>query len=151
MATSYDLISARSSVQALSPTSSLPVEVLTIRTKPSGVMAEMWLAKAAFDAGTTGPILTTLAQSIETIIRDGKAIGGSPTTILDGNGLQQSYVTFVVAYTPPGGTAGQITTDVDVPVGLLSAGFDFQEFSTINEAEKIVDDAYANLVAAANG
>lgn len=151
MATSYDLIGSRELVQVLSPTSTIPVQVCTIRTKPSGVVADLWVLKETFDSGQAGPQLTTFADNIETIIGQGKATGGSPFTDLDGSGLQEVFVSFTVAYAPPGAAAGPITTDVNVPVGLLSESDAEIGRSLLTQAEAMIEDGWNNLVAAANG
>lgn len=151
MADNYDLISSRPLVRVLSPTSVIPIQVCSIRTKPSGVIADTWVDRAVFDKGAAGPVLTAFAANIETIIGQGKATGGSPSTALDASGLQQAYVDFTVAYTPPSGIAGPITTDVLVPIGLLNGDDTGRSDSPLALAESLIDDAYDSLVAAANG
>lgn len=151
MATSYTLIGNAPTIQVVSPTVSYAVEVATIQTIPSGVIASLPVMKEEFDAGTAGPQLTDFANAIETIISQGKAIGGTGTTNLDANGLEEYFVTFTVAYNPTGAPIGAVTTDVDVRIGLLN--FTDGAIGAAAEAQVValIDDAYNNLVSLSKG
>lgn len=149
MATSYDLIGSRPLVQVLSATAVIPVQVCTIRTKPSGVIADLWVSETSFKADGAAEQLAAFADNIETIIGQGKAVGGTGTTTLDNNGLQAVFVTFTVAYVPPAGDTASITTDVDVPVGLLSSDDPAISRTFMQQAEAMIDDAWNNLASAA--
>lgn len=148
---SYLLVGSDSIVQVLSPTVSEDMQAATIQTIPTGIIATTLLAKADFDAGTAGPLLTDFADAIEVVVSQGKAVGGSGTTSLDASGLQQFFVTFEVAYNPPSAPSGTVTADVDVPVGLLSMEEVPEQGSLVGEAEALVNKAYNNLVKLSEG
>ena len=150
-ATSYHLIGSASIVQVLSPTVVVDQQAVTIQTIPSGVIATTLVDEVFFQAGTAGPIIKDFADSIESVMRNGKATGGTGTTALDASGLMAYFVTFTVAYNPPGSPAGTVTTDADVPVTLLTGADSAQGYVNIAQANAIIDAAYANLVALSNG
>jgi len=143
---SYILIGSASVVQVLSPKVTQDTVVATIQTVPSGIIVAMPVPQESFDAGDAGPILSTLADGIEAIIGQGKAIGGSGTSALAPSGLTEYFVTFEVGYNPPGAPSGTVTADVNVPVGLLAEGVSVGGYSSLAAAEAIIDKAYQNLV-----
>lgn len=151
MPTHYDLIGTQSSIQVLSATLVQPIVVATIATKPSAVVASYWIDKITYDAGEGPALLTTFAENVESIISTGKAIGGSGNQTVEPNGLLKQWVTFVVAYTPTGSTTGPLTVDVDVPVSDLGGITEFGANYGLQDAEKLIDDAYAQLVKLAGG
>ncbi len=79
------------------------------------------------------------------------AIGGTGTSSLDGSGLLEYFVTFTVSYDPPGVVAGDLTADVDVPIGLLSSADAEIGRTLVEQAEALVDDTYTSLVSMTNG
>jgi hypothetical protein len=151
MATYYDALSSQSSIQVLSPTVTLPVVNTVLRTKPHGVIFEYWLAKADFDAGTAGGLLEQVASDVEQIMAGEPVIAGVGGAQLDSSGLLAQYITFTVAYTPPGSTTGPLTADVDVPVtdfgqdvlGGVNAG--------LEDAAAKIQAVYAHLQSVAAG
>jgi hypothetical protein len=148
---SYTLIGNASIVQVLGPKVAADKEAATIQTRPTGIIATLLVDQTAFEDGTAGAFLTDFADSIEAIIAGGKAVGGSGSSSLDASNLQQYFVTFEVAYNPPGAPLGAVTTDVDVPVGLLSKITTVGGQSQIGQAEAMIDKAYSNLVSLAGG
>ncbi len=142
----YILIGNSSIVQVLGPKVSAEMEEVTIKTVPTGITAATLVSRDAFDAGTAAPTLEAFASSIEAIIGQGKAVGGSGTTELDANGLQQYFVTFEVGYNPPGAPPGTVTVDVDVPDGLLTSEDAQVGRVVFAQAVAMIDKAYDNLV-----
>lgn len=151
MAATWNPVTSQSSVQVTGPTSSQAVELVTIQTIPTGVIATIPVMKKEFDDNTAGPLLTTFADNIEAVISQGKAIGGTGTSSLDGSGLIEYFVTFTVSYDPPGVVAGDLTADVDVPIGLLSSADAEIGRTLVEQAEALVDDTYTSLVSMTNG
>lgn len=148
---SYSLWGSASIVQVLSPTVSEDMVQVTIETNPSGVFATTLVSQVSFNTNQAADQLTAFADAIEAIMSQGKAVGGTPSSKLDANGLQAFYVTFTVAYNPPNGPQGTITADVDVPVGLLDQA-DAEIGRTLQgEAEALIDAAYNSLVSMAGG
>lgn len=147
----YTLIGSASTVQVLSPTLSQDAVLATIQTVKTGVIATMAVSQVAFNNNGAAEELTALADSIDTIIGQGKAVGGTGTSSLDSNGLQQYFVTFTVAYNPPGAPSGQVTVDADVPVTLMSQSDAAIGETLLNEAEAIVNNSYQNLVNMSQG
>lgn len=148
---SYILIGSADIVQVLSPQVKAETVVASIQTVPTGIIAAFPVDKTAFDDGTASTFLTDFADSIEAIIAGGKAVGGSGTSELGASRLQDYFVTFEVAYNPPGAPPGNVTTDVDVPVGLLSQLETFGGQTQIGQAEALIDAAYNSLVALSGG
>lgn len=123
----------------------------TISTIPSGVVASKPVSRTAFDDNLAAPALTGFADAIEAVMSQGKAVGGTGTSDLDTNGLTEYFVTFTVGYDPPGAPPGQVTVDVDVPVGLLDLEDAEIGQTLLGEAEAKVDAAYNSLVSMAGG
>lgn len=147
----YILVGSNSIVQVLTPTVSEDMVSCTIQTNPTGIVATTLVSQIAFDSNQAAPELTTFADNIEAVIGQGKAVGGSGSQSLDPSGLLAYFVTFTVGYDPPGAPTGTVTVDVDVPVGLLGSGDALIGQTLLGEAEKLVDDAYASLVAMSKG
>lgn len=148
---SYTLMGSTSTVQVLSQTSTQDAVVATISTIPSGVVASKPVSRTAFDDNKAAEALTAFAEAIEAVMSQGKAVGGTGTSDLDSSGLTEYFVTFTVGYNPPGAPPGQVTVDVDVPVGLLDLE-DAEIGSTLlGEAEAKVNAAYNSLVSMAGG
>lgn len=151
MATAYNPVGSYSSVQTLGPNAAQNVEVVTIQTIPSNVIATIPVVKAEFDDGTAGPLLTSFAENIEEIMGQGKAISGAPKSELDNSGLTEYYVTFTVAYNATGIPTNSLTADVDVPIGLLSSSDALIGRTLVGEAETLIDETYTNLEKMAAG
>lgn len=151
MATNYDALATQTSIQVLSPTVVLDAIDTTLRTKPSGVIFDYWLAKADFDAGTAGTLLEQVAGGVEHIMSTEPVIGGYGTSQLDKTGLLAQFVTFTVAYTVPGSISGPLTVDVDVPVTDFGQDAIAGENFGLADASALIQAAYANLQAVANG
>lgn len=123
----------------------------TIQTIPSGVIAYKPVSRTSFDANQAAEQLTGFADAIEAVMSQGKAVGGVGTSNLDSNGLTEYFVTFTVGYNPPGAPTGQVTVDVDVPVGLLDLEDAEIGQTLLGEAEALVNQAYTNLVNMSKG
>lgn len=148
---SYALKYSTSTIQVTGPTTSQEAVVATIQTSPSAVIASIAVSRVSFDDNGAAETLTALADNIEAIMAQGKAISGVGTSDLDDSGLTEYFVTFTVSYTPTGSQPGDITVDVDVPVNLLSVSDPAINEPLLAEAEKMIDDAYNSLVSMAGG
>lgn len=148
---SYTLIGNNSIVQVLSPTVSEDMEAATIQTIPTGIIATALVSQTSFKNNQAAESLTAFADNIETIIGQGKAVGGSGTSDLEVSGLQAYFVTFTVGYNPPGAPTGTVTTDVDVPVNILLVDDPALNETLLGEAEAMIDKAYNSLVAMSQG
>ena len=151
MAANYDLGPTASSVQVLSPTLVQPIVDCPIRTKPSGVILNYWIDKATWDAGLGPALLENVAAGVEHIMSSQPVIGAAGSQQLDANGLLSQFVTFIVAYTPPGSTLGAATLDVDVPIGDFGQDAIAGENFGLNDAEARIQAGYQGLVNLANG
>jgi len=148
---SYVLIGSSSVVQVLSTTVAQQSVVATIQTIPSNVVAATAVSQTSFDANAAAETLTALADNIEAIIAQGKAIGGTGTSDLDASGLTVYYVTFTVGYNPPNAPTGTVTVDVDVPVNLLNVDDPTISRTLVTQAEATINKAYNSLVALSKG
>ena len=148
---SYTLKGSISTTQVLSATSSQEAVVATIATIPSGVVASKVVSRVSFDNNQAAEQLTAFADAIEAVMSQGQAVSAFGTSDLDSSGLTEYYVTFIVGYDPPGAPPGQVTVDVDVPVGLLDLEDGEIGLTLLGEAEQLVSDAYNKLVAMSQG
>ena len=151
MATNYDLLGTQSSIQVLSPTVTLPTVDATLRTKPSGVIFEYWLAKADWDAGTAPVILEAVAGGVEHIMQSEPVVAAVGGSELDDSGLLAQHVTFTVGYTPPGSNGPPLTIDVDVPVGDFGQDTIAGENFGLTDAHNLIQAQYDLLVQANAG
>lgn len=151
MADNYDLVASQSSIQVISPTIVQDVVVATIRTKPSGVFADLWISQDQWDAGLAGASLAQFATNIEQLRTSPHVIGASSGQTLDASGLLQSELTFMVGYTPPGSPFGPATVDVTVSADDLNPNAIGQGRGGMQAALDAIDAAYQQLVAAASG
>lgn len=147
----YSIQGSYSTVQVITPTLTLPIQYTTIQTQPHGVIAAIALAKADFDAGTSGPLLQAFADAIETIMNHPEVIAGIGTQQLDENGLLTDFVTFTVQYSGPGAAASGVTAEADVPVGMLNFMDGAIGALLLQEVDAIIATAYNALKAAAGG
>lgn len=151
MATNYNLLGTESSIQALSPTLTLPTVNSILQTIPHGVIFDYWLAKADFDAGTAPALLEAVCGGVEHIMTSQPVIAGVGNQRLDSNGLLAQFITFTVAYTPPGGTANAATVDVEVSVNDFGQDTIGGQNFGLNDAIAIIQAAYTKLEALAAG
>lgn len=151
MALTYTLVTSQSSIQVLSPTSVIDVVVITIQTKPHGVILDYWVSKTAWDEGDAGPLLTLVAGGVETIMSEQPVSSAVGSTQLDSNGLLSQFVTFTVAYQVPGSPTGPATVDVDVPVTDFGQGMIQNKNPGLDHAVSLIQDAYTKLKDAAGG
>ena len=151
MAASYTLVGSISLTQVLSPSVSQDAVLATIQTSPSSVNATIAVSRVSFDNNQAAETLTALADNIETIIGQGKAVSGTASSQLDDSGLTAYYVTFTVGYNPPGAPTGTVTVDVDVPVNLLAVDDPTINQTLLGQAEALIDNAYNSLVAMSQG
>ena len=149
MATSYDLLTSQSSIQVLTPTLVDEVVVATIQTKPSKVIMDYWIDKAAWDNGNGPALLEAVASGVEHIMASEPVSSAVGATELDDNGLLAEFVTFTVAYQVPGSNIGPATVDVNVPVGDFGQDFFAGQNFGLEDASAIIQAEYAKLKALA--
>lgn len=123
----------------------------TIATSPSGAIVVRTIARAAFEADNGQGLLNSLADAVENILGEGVAIGASGFQSVDVNGFLADFVRFTVGYTPQGGTPGEITADVDIPVPVLTADTQFGSFLDGGSAADRIGATYSRLQAMATG
>lgn len=121
MAGPYTVQSQLKSVQVLSPSQVIDVEVLGATTIPSGVYFEVSVPLASWSAGAFDAFLSPVATAIEQRLSGGSADAASWRQDVDDTGLLTDYIDFVVSITPPAGTTGPMSTVVSVPMNLLTA------------------------------
>jgi hypothetical protein len=149
---SYGIVANETTVQVLSPTVVLPIEYVTIRTQPSGVIASMGVSRETFDGGFAGVLLRDYANNIEFLMTQPHVIGAQGTQLLDVNGLIEDNVVFTVEYKPAGPVVTSVTAEAFVPSGLLNEGGDPAiERVLIAKAEAIIQGVYDNLAGLAAG
>jgi len=151
MSVPYNLLSANSTVQVLSPTLSQDAVDIWISTGGYGMVVNLVLDKGTFDSNEGNVVLAEFAGEVDQLIAEGKAISAVGTSDLDASGLREVFVTFTVGYTVPGANLPPVTVDVDVPVGLLAGGQGSESAGGFAEAQALIDAAYEKLVTLASG
>ena len=151
MATNYDLLATATRIQVLSPTLTMPIVDATLQSKPTGMIFNFWVAKAAWDAGTAPALLEGVAQNAEHLIEATPAISGFGFEQLENSGLLKQYITYTVAATAPGGTPNALTVEVDIPISDLDQDTIGGTNYGLDDAEAKIQAAYDQLVAAAAG
>lgn len=151
MAGAYNLLGSETTVQTLGPQMTNKVVYATISTNPSGAIVSYPVDAGTFGDGESVALLVYLANNVEALLAEGKAVAATGSQTIDANGLLQDQVTFIVRYVPPGTTGTNLTVEADVPVGLLTAAPDAIDHFAFVEAQQIIDDAYNRLVTVASG
>lgn len=151
MATNYDLLATASRIQVLSPTLTQPIVDCTLQTKPTGIIFNYWVDKAAWDAGTAPALLESVSQHAEHIIEATAAISGFGFEQLENSGLLKQYITYTVAATAPGGATNALTVEVDIPISDLDQDTIAGENFGLNDAIAKIQAAYDLLTGAAAG
>jgi hypothetical protein len=147
----YALIASESTRQVLSATVANDVEYCTIQTSPSGVIANIPVEKQIFDDLQAGVELANFADAIEQVMTSANISSATGIQSIDASGLLQDQVAFTVFYQPPGVSGTSVTAEALVPVGYLNfTDAQIGEASLAN-VDKIINDAYASLKAAAGG
>lgn len=116
MASSYTIETQRRSVQVLSSTNVLDVQVIGFNTLPSDVYVEMPVPYAAWKALQTDFFVGPFALEIEGWLATDGVAGASWVQDIDANGLLVDYIEFTLEV-PPASTVqtGPMTTTVQVP------------------------------------
>jgi hypothetical protein len=147
----YDLITAESTVQVLSPTVVNNVVYCTIQTHTSRSIASKPIQQDLFDAGGGGPELTALADAIEQIVARTDVQSATGVQTLDSNGLLADNVAFTVVYTPPGSSGTDVTAEALVPVASLNFEDGLIGATLLESVIAKIEKVYANLQATAGG
>ena len=147
----YVLLSSAATVQVFSPTLVSDALVCTIASSPSGSILIRSIPQASFQADQGGGLLTSLSDSVESILGEGIAVSATGTQGVDDSGLLYDAVLFVVEYVPPAPIPGSITGDVEVPVNVLTADTGFGSFLTGGTAAERILAEYNRLQALASG
>src|SRR6185437_1824857 len=93
----------------------------TIQTTPHGAFVSRVVPTAEFQQDQGQGLLSSLADSVENILGEGIAVAAAGVQTVGPDGFLADSVRFTVAYTPPGGSPGDVTADVDIPVTTLTA------------------------------
>ena len=148
---SYTLLASLSTVQVLSPTVVNDVIYSTIKTIPSGVVANYPIPQGEFESINSSERLTFFARGIEEVMALDHVIGGVGTQSLDASGLLQDNVSFTVQYVQPGTSGTEVTAQAEVPVDAMLGASTTPGKPGITAATAIVDAVYADLQRLAGG
>lgn len=146
----YQLANSTSTV-LINGTSVTDAVACSIVSFPSGSSLVRTITEADFQNDRGQALLSSLSNAVEQILGEGIAVAASGFQGLDAAGLLADYVRFTVGYTQPGGTAGEITADVDVPVIVVTADTSFGSFLTGGTAQERILDTYNKLQAMSSG
>lgn len=147
----YRLISSQDTVQVLGGTNVQDALLCTVQSGPSGSYLVRTIPAASFQADQGQGLLASLANAVEQILEAGTAIAASGFQGVDAADLLVDFVRFTVGYTPEGGTPGEITADVDIPVNVVTADTQFGSFLEGGSAVERIDATYQKLAAMAAG
>jgi hypothetical protein len=147
----YRLISSQDTVIVYSATNVADALTCSIVTTPSGAIVLRTIPRADFDADRGQALLSSLANAVESELQQDFVVAASGGQGIDAAGLLYDYVRFTVQYVADGGTPGEVTADVDVPVNVLTADTQFGAFLTGGSAAERITDTYHKLAAMASG
>lgn len=127
MADSFQIVTTREDVQAIGANEVIPVQRVTARTTPSGVVFDLLLPSAAyknpdgsFDESRARLAVAAIAERIETYIGQGLAVGAEYVEDLNAAGALVFYIDFTVEAVSTSPTKpGPFTAVARVPIGAL--------------------------------
>lgn len=145
MAGSFVVVSQAREIQVLSPTVTIPVQKVGISTIPHGVTVEFPIPVELWPDAGGRDLLESLASEIETLISDGRMVGGQYVQDYDDNGLLVDYLDATVRWEDPNHIRPPQETTVLIPLGLLLGSTDpwFQRLP--GSAEALLSAARTNL------
>ena len=120
MADNYIPQGSYKDVQVLSPTAVIDAMVLSAYTLPSRIYFEVYVPMEAFDAGAGPSYLATTAAGLEDLNGAPNVRSVHWTTALDSSGLVGEYAIATVGITPPVGSTGPFTADVQFTLAVLA-------------------------------
>ena len=147
----YQLLSSPDTVLVYSTNTVVDALACTILTTPSGSIVGRTIPLADFQADKGQGLLKALADAVEEILGEGIAIAASGGQGVDAAGLLYDFVRFTVGYTPPGGTPGAITADVDIPVNSLTLDTQFGSFIEGDTPQEAILATYNRLKGMSSG
>ena len=117
---SYIAIDSVDVVQVHSPTLVTDALLVTFQSFPSGSVLILTVPQNAFEGGGGPGLLRDLSDAVEGLIQGGLATAAQGVQGIDPSGLIFDAVDFTVTYVPPTPTAGTLTAQVQVPVGVIT-------------------------------
>lgn len=145
------LINSFDTVLVYGPTSVVDALACTISSAPSGSVLIRTIPRADFEANKGKPLLDALSDAVEQILAEGTAVAAGGGQGVDPAGLLYDFVRFTVGYTPPNGTPGEITADVDIPVNSLTLDTQFGAFIPGDTPAELINATYQRLAVMAGG
>lgn len=97
MPTHYDVLDHQETVQVYGPTAIFDEQLITLITKPTGIIVSALVSQADWKAGQASELLTAFATDLEELVTDHHVVGGSPSQNLDQSGLLTLYADLIVA------------------------------------------------------
>lgn len=117
MATWGVIVTQRADVQAVGQNELLPVQRVTVRTVPSGVVFDYLVPQASFDAAAIEVTVGAVAEAIESMIGLGDIVGAEYVEDLNASGALEFFLDVTVAVPPPNPQLqGPQTTQVRIPL-----------------------------------
>jgi hypothetical protein len=120
VADSYFVNHQSPGVQVLGPTQVIDVQIISFRTKPSGIDLEYPVPKSLWNPDEVNFVIDAIAKGVEQQIAEGLAVSGSYVQDFDASNLLVDYCDFLVQYDPGDGRIPS-TTSVLVPLGAFVA------------------------------
>lgn len=127
---SYTLLDHQTVVQVYGPTLSQLSEFCTIASAPSGSILIRTIPQSSFSATDESGLLTSLSDAVESLLQEDYVLAAAGTQGLDLSNLIFDAVTFTVQYIPPYPTPGTITSELQIPVNVVTADTQFGSFLT---------------------
>ena len=141
----YRLESSYDTVQVFSPTLATEAIYCTIMTAPSGSIVQRTIPKSEFNADQGAGLLESLTAAVEDALAGGLATAAFGTQGVDAAGLIYDAVAFTVTYDPPSPRARPLTTQVEIPMDVLTADTSFGSFLAGGSATERLQAAHDRL------
>ena len=121
MAADYVVQTQQRTVEVLGPSQVADVMRVGATTVPHNVYFERNIPITVWQAGGSGGFLARLAQAIEDRFNSGLADNASFVQDVDDSGLLTDAISFTVSIPPSDAQMGPMSTEVVIPVNLLTA------------------------------
>jgi hypothetical protein len=98
MPANYEALDHQLTVQVYGPNAIFDEQLVTIVTKPTGIIAMALVSSGDWQQGQASGLLGAFATDLEELVTDHHVVGGTPVQDFDNNNLLALYVDLIVRY-----------------------------------------------------
>jgi hypothetical protein len=139
----YQLLDHQTVVQVYGVNLTELSEFCQFQSAPSGSVLLRTVPQSSFSATKEIDLLNSLSDAVESILSEGIAIAAAGTQKIDDAGLIQDAVTFTVEYVPTYPIPGSITSELQIPVNVITIDTQFGSFLTSGTGGSAADQILA--------